>query len=312
MPERAEYLVIDGRLDRAGRFELRRCRSTPRVREWPVIEQSDVLAELLTGDGTVLHREPARVAPEIDCEPGDAMRFTVLAYIGLREDAAAVQLRRDDLVLWTAEIPPAPKLAITLDRGRPTRRKPCVVRLRFSEPYGDPHLLLVYRWGERRFQPIYTGPPQEALELDLADLPGGESCRLVAEYSNGMRSASDATREFSLPPLGPKLAIVRPTPSTRIPGGAALVLEGQVSDQERPGGARPDDDLAWLVDGEGVGRGPIWSVDGLEPGVHQVTLRYEVEGELAAEDAVEFRVTRPKVAPAADWDDWDPTDERFR
>jgi hypothetical protein len=307
-----EYLVIDGRLDRAGQFTARRCRSTRHVREWPVIEDSDVVAELLTTDGEVLHRELARVAPEVDCEPGDAKRFTVLAYIGLREEASAVRLRRDDLTLWTADIPPSPGLAIA-PRGRPTRGRPYVVRVSFSKPFGKAHLMLVYKWGEGRFLPIYTGPPVEELELDLTELPGGESCRLVAEYSNGLRSTSTASKEFSLPLLGPTLTITSPRPKARVASGASLLLEGQVIDQERRGGARPDEQLAWRLDGEDVGRGPIWSVDGLEPGAHVVTLRYETEGESEpVETEIEIRVTKPRAAPASEWEDWDPTDEHLQ
>jgi len=275
-----------------------------------VIEDSGVFAELLDRDGVVLHREMARVAPEIECEPGDAKRFTVLAYIGLRDDASAVQLRRDDLTLWRADIPPAPQLAISLPRGRPIRDTPYPVRLRLSEPYGKAHVMVVYKWGEARFQPIYTGPPADALELDLATLPGGECCRLVAEYSNGLRSATDATSEFSLPLLGPALSIVQPVPGARIALGASLLLEGQVTDPERRGGARPDEHLVWLVDGEEVGRGPIWSVDGLDTGSHSAALRYETADQ-PLEVTVEVRVRKPKTAPAAEWESWDPTDERF-
>lgn len=309
-PEGTEYLVIDGRLDRSGHFDARRCRSTQRVREWPVIEESDVVVELLTADGTVLHREMARVTPELDCKPGDAERFAVLAYIGLREEASGVRLRRNDLTLWTVEIPPAPDVSIALPRGRPQRDRIYQLRLRFSEPYGKAHVMLVYKWGERRFQPIYTGPPAEVLEVDLATLPGGKSCRFVAEYSNGLRSAIDATKEFSVPLLGPALSIVSPAPKTRIGSGVPLGLEAQIIDQERLGGARPDQHLAWLVDGEEVGRGPIWSVDGLDVGARQVTVRYETDGD-PVEATVEVHITRAQPDVAALWDDWDPTDDRF-
>ena len=46
-------------VDRGGRFTPQRSRSTTNVREWPVVESSDVVVELLDADGGTLHRELA-------------------------------------------------------------------------------------------------------------------------------------------------------------------------------------------------------------------------------------------------------------
>lgn len=312
MPDdRMEYLVIDGRLDRAGRFTPRRCRSTPNVREWPVVEESEITVELLDAEGAVLHRELARVRPEVDCEPGDTKRFTVLAYIGLGPEAATVRLRRDDLVLWATDIPEAPKLRVAAPRGRPNRRKRLPLALDFSEPHEDAHLTVVYQWGERRFQPVYIGPPSEVIEFDLRDLPGGKECRFVVGYSNGLRSTGDATRTFSLPPVGPSVSIAQPARGTSAIADTPVLLEGHVTDSERPGGPRPDENLTWIVDDEEVGRGPLWSIDGLDAGRHKVTLRYEGADEATAKDSVTLRVVAPTVPSAREWDDWDPTDNEL-
>ncbi len=111
--------------------------------------------------------------------------------------------------------------------------------------------------------------------------------------------------------LGPTLTIDSPRPKARVASSAPLLLEGQVIDQERRGGARPDEHLAWRLDGEDVGRGPIWSVDNLEPGPHVVTLRYESESE-PVETEIEIRVTKSRTVPASAWEDWDPTDEHLQ
>ena len=67
-----EVLVIRGRLDRAGRFIPGRSRSTPNVREWPVVRESDIIifVELLDEADRVLHRELTQVRPDIGCQPG--------------------------------------------------------------------------------------------------------------------------------------------------------------------------------------------------------------------------------------------------
>ena len=307
--KRPRYSVIAGSLDRAGRFTPRRSRSTTNVREWPVVESSDVVVELLNPDERVLHRELAQVTPDIDCDPGDAKRFRLLAYIELRPDATAVRLRRDDLVLWQTEIPPAPRLRVTAPRARPDRKRPYELGLQMSEPYEGAFVTVVYQWGERRFQTIHIGPPTERLRLQVSELPGGTECRFVVGYSNGLRSAGAATRTFSLPLLGPSLTIARPASRDRVLADTPVQLEGHVTDPERPGGARPDEHLVWLVDGEEIGRGPLWSVDALDPGAHDVTLRYEAKDPI--EETVRIRVTKPRVPTAQAWTEWDPTDDRL-
>src|SRR5688500_16636854 len=112
-----EVLVVRGRLDRAGRFVPRACRSTPYVHAWPVVEDRELRIELLAGDGRAIHREWAELEPEIDCKPGAPETFQVTAYIVLRPDAEAVRLTRDDLILWQAEIPDAPELRVEASRA---------------------------------------------------------------------------------------------------------------------------------------------------------------------------------------------------
>ena len=91
---------------------------------------------------------------------------------------------------------------------------------------------------------------------------------------------------------------------------APVQLEGHVTDPERPGGARPDEHLVWLVNGEEIGRGPLWSVDALDPGAHDVTLRYEAKDPI--EETVRIRWSKkPRVPTAQAWTEWDPTDDRL-
>jgi hypothetical protein len=303
-----EVLVISGRLDRAGRFVPRRCRSTRFVRQWPVIEGTEYSVELVASDGVVLHREPARVTPDVGCDPGDARRYRVLAYIVLRPDARELRLRRDDLVIWETRISGAAKVKVEL-QGRPTRASGALLALHVSEAGESAHATVVYQWGERRFRPAYVGSPSQKIRIDLRQMPGGEKCRFLVTYSNGMRSAGSATRYFRLPRIGPALAIARPSRNQPVAAGTPVILEGHVTDPERAGGARPDEHLVWLIDRAQVGTGPITSVDGLTAGSHQVTLVYRGEHG-TAQRSVQLRVRRSELPTANDWEDWDPTDDR--
>ena len=299
-----EVMVVRGYLDRAGRFTLRRSRSTTYVRQWPVVEKSDVAIELLDADGNVLHRELAEVKRDITCDPGASRRFRVLACIELREGADAVRLRRDgELELWRAAIPPAPLLRITLTSQRAAADRKVQLRLRYSAASSDAHLTLVYQWGDGGFRPMYVGPPAESIALDLRDMPGGEACRVVASYSNGLRSAQDATATFRVPRIGPALAIASPDRGFVHIAGTPLTLEASLRDDERPGGPVYEE-LLWTIDGVEVGRGLVASVDGLGAGRHKVELTYRAEPGASASMTITSRAA--KVATAEAWEAWDP------
>lgn len=312
--EAREVLVLRGRLDRgAGQFWPRRMRSTPVVRQWPVVEASatempEVWAELLDDDEHVVHRERAKVSRLVDCAPGDPQQYDVTAYIGLRPDAATVRLVRGDLLLWREPIAEEAGLEVALGRVTP-RKRGATLSVRFSDPANErPHLTVIYQWGEGRFETIYLGPPQERLDLDLTEWPGGERCRFLATYSNGMRSAQAVAEWFELPPLGPSLTITRPGPDDQVIAGLPVTLEGGVVDRERRGGARPEEELWWSIDGEAVARGPLTSVDELAEGAHLLELEYWPESakEPAARVAVEVRAVPAQAPQAGDWPEWDP------
>ena len=299
-----EVMVVRGYLDRAGRFTLRRSRSTTFVRQWPPVEESNVVIELLDSGGNVLHRELAAVTRDITCDPGASRRLRVLAHIELRDDADAVRLLRDgELELWRAEIPPAPSLRIALTARRPLADRKVHLRLHYSAASDEAHLTLVYQWGDRRFRPMYVGPPAESITLDLHDMPGGDACRVVASYSNGLRSAQDATAAFRVPRLGPAVTIASPGRGFVHVAGTPLTLEASLRDEERPGGP-VHEALLWTIDGVESGRGLVASVDGLDAGRHKVELTYLAEPAASASMTITSRAA--EVATAGEWESWDP------
>ena len=296
-----EVLVIRGHLNRAGQFRPRGCRSTPHVRQWPVVEDSEVVVELLDGDDQVLHREFASVRDDVDCKPGAAESFHVDAYIELRDDATSVRLRRGDFVLWQNGVGERATLKVSLKKRNRVR---AVVGLSYSEPGDGASMLVVYQWGDRRFDPVYLGPPAEELVIPFAELPGGERCRFLVTYSDGLRSASGLTEPFDVKLRGPRIAIVRPAVEASVVADTPVIFEGMVLDRERLGGPRPDEDVVWLVDGESVGRGLITSVDGLAEGQHTVEMVYA--GESRATDRVDVVAVAARTPTANTWEDWNP------
>ena len=261
--------------------------------------------ELLDHSDRPLHRVFAKVTREQSCDLLDTDRFRLTAYIGLRDDAAFVQLRSGDLVLWRTEIADAPTLEVTLAGRGLSRDEPARLRVKYSRPHEGAFMQVIYQWGERRFHTIEIREPAPEIRVELRRSPGGRACRFVVIYSNGVRSACAATRESSLDPLGPSVTIWQPMARAVMHPGQHLVLQGQVVDAERAGGAR-DEDSTWWLDGNPVGRGPIGGVDRVEPGRHRVELRYEGQGGTGSgQAAVTINVLRSDVCHADEWQPFD-------
>ena len=302
---RTEVLAIRGRINEAGIFIPGRCTSTFFVRQWPASESSRYVIELLDREGRPLHREPAVVEREQSCDPGEVQRWLVTAYIGLRDEADAIQLRHGDLMLWRRPIPERAHVEARLDDRRVSREARARLRIRYSEPGEGAFIKILYQWGERRFEVVDVVTPTESIEVAMAVRPGGPACRFVVIYSNGLRAASAATLTFPLIPLVPTVTILQPKPRTILTTGQPLVLEGQVTDPERPGESRVQEHLTWWVDGNLIGRGPIAGVERLAEGRHRVTLRYDASEDADASTSV--IVQRGAVPPADQWptlDDW--------
>jgi hypothetical protein len=299
-----EYLLLEGDLSRDGRFELYRAQTAPATLHWPSVPHSPVSLELLGTEGQVLHREGAALQEAVGCSPLSMTPWRVRAAIKIREDAVGVRLMREDLVLWSRGLPERPELAITDIELQLRKAREVVVHLRFSEPGDNAWMALVYQWGERKHRVLYLGEPKSAVTLDLRHMPGGPSCRVLATYSNGLRSAVAACEPFKVSLVGPSLTIVQPEPGSRQPYGVPLVLQAAVLDEERPGGASFDD-LVWLVDGRELARGLMACTDILSEGRHEVTVEYR--GPTAVRADIELSVCRLRDGPiASEWPEWDP------
>lgn len=342
-----EYLMIRGRLNRADDFTPRRCGSTSFVRQWPRAEGSDVFVETVSRDGDVLRSYPALVKSESVCASGRES-WRLRGYVPLDAEAIRVRLRRAARVLWEERIPDAPTVRVTLDErpvrggGTPAsakrRRKPndesggtpgfpggspAVLTFETSEP-AEPeraYVTVVHRWSERGFRTVYIGPLTRTLDIPADRLPGGRDCRLIVIYSNGMRSATAATKPFALAPIHPVLRIMRPTDGSRLPSGVPITMEGLVQDPEHPSGPLDAARLVWTVDEREVGTGPLMSVAPLESGEHTIGLSYRIVDDSPAASRrgsgsrqspstfVSVVVAKARAIPADAWPAWHPFEE---
>lgn len=295
-----EMIAVSGFLDRGANFTLRRCYSTRTVRRAPRPHDAYAL-ELLDAADQVLVRTHPEVQPEESCTSKAVGRWRVTGYIGWRESAGTLRLTAEGLVLWQTAVLPAPTLRMQLGAEANARERPLELRLKLSPGTANAYVQLVYQWGEKQFQVLGYYRPAGALKVDLRAFPGGRRCRLVAHYSNGMRSASAVTKYFAVPELGPQLAIVTPGRATTLLPGQPLELVGQVVDRERPGGANPKEDLTWWVDDELVGRGELACVQQPKAGRRRVRLRYEPSGVEVVTAVLVTAWEQGMPVPAAYW-----------
>ncbi|MBX3634771.1 MAG: hypothetical protein KF683_05195 [Rubrivivax sp.] len=297
-----EYLVVRGRVDRAGGFELLRAYSTPSPRRWPDANRDSRLwLHLHDDDGRLLHREPAEVGFRLHCGAGRSPDQHVAAAIKLRPDAAELRLVMDDRLLWARPIPAAPvaKLSVQPGGGR-TRRVRLASTFDSSDP--DAWMVVAYTWGARQLRVVYRGEPRQVLVIDLDGLPGGRECRLLVSLSNGVRSVRAASRPFAIAPLGPQLRIVLPAARQALIAGVPVTLQASLVDDERPEGARFDA-LSWFVDGEPVGTGLLASVARLGAGRHEIAVEYRSDPPIRERLIVQAKAS--EIACADQWAEWD-------
>lgn len=277
MPEHGvtEFLCVRGVHGRDLQLELVRSYSTSTVRRWPRDDGAYRL-ELLAEDGSVLLSEVAEASERWGCEPGHPVTWRVTGYVALREDGRRVRLRLHDVVLLEQDVPPEPSVTLSWRRKQVERGETIVLEPRVSDPI-DPSawVQVVHQWGPRRHRTLGFFAPNEPIRIDTAELPGGEQCRLVVGYSNGLRSATTATGYFRLDPQPATIEIVEPRASDVIRPWQPIELHARVTDPQRP--PPHDEELVWEIDaGHGpsvVAAGTVTSIDPLPVGAYTLQVR---------------------------------------
>lgn len=268
------FLHFEGELWENMIFESRPGWETRHVTHFPDIEESDYVLELRDVEGQLL----VDVLVDVDfshASPSvrDEMISTrVIAYLPFREDGRMIVFRRGDRVLFRDEVPAEPpevgdvaveisksgKATLTWEAATSTDRTltfnvGCVV---------DGRAFVVARDVRRR-----------RISVDLGMLPGGDDAVLTVQASDGVRSATAMSKSFRIEEKVPAVWMQTPAPGQTVPPLQPLTLSGQALDSA--GRSLPADGLEWLIDDQVVATGTkLAAVADLEPGRHQVTLRY--------------------------------------
>jgi hypothetical protein len=295
-----EFLVVHGFLDNGFNFVPWLFYSQPVPLSLPETNATYRLV-LFDKEGQVLNRATVSALNE-RCDSLDPLTYVIKGSIALRPHAAQVKLFNEDIVLWQSPVRDAPTLEIVEFKPPENRKVPAQLTLRHSQVFEGAFYNVIYEWAERQSRLISCIAPKATLNLDLANLPGGEKCRVWVQFSNGLRSVQASTDFFEMSLLGPKLRIVSPQEGATLLPGQPLMMQGQVVDAELPGGANSDADLTWWLEEQSTGAGSSACLFAPAAGEHVVRLRYESK---SAEVSVKISVKQWEPGmpvPAAQWD----------
>lgn len=268
--QKLDILRFKGHLYRDLHFKLHRCYTTKVVRDWPKIENSEFFIESKDKKNKTLNREPVKVwTPHHDDIYTKYQH--VDGYIALKKSSAKLLLFKNDIMIDSFLIPPRPKLSISWSHKKTSRKKYFLQSI-FSTPTPNSYIQIIYQWNTRRYQVLFTGKPKNKIPIDFQRLPGGNKCRFIVMYSNGLRSVVAATKFFIVPKMPPKIDIIKPSKTTIYPYEHPIDLHGSIIDLENP---KKLDQLIWKLDGKLVGTGPIAGIFPVSEGRHIISLHYK-------------------------------------
>jgi hypothetical protein len=297
----AEILAIRGRLYSDLRFQLYGSYSTTYVRDWPEMPDGEYSVELRNDADEMLNREPLIVF-ESSSRPSVLTRCRrVAGYIALVPRAKTLEVRKGKILLRKFEVPKKPSIALRWNNRRVTRGKHFALGLKCSEPGPGAAVRLFYQWKERNLRPLGMVVPTARVPIDFSLLPGGDKCRLLVLYSNGLRSATAATPYFAVPKAVPVLTMLSPSDKSTFFPWHWVELEAELEDLQEC--AIGEEDFVWELDGKVVHVGRIGSLHDLTEGSHRITLRSCNSRVKAVTRTISIK--RPKkldFLPGKEWD----------
>ncbi len=274
-----EWLLMEGLVDAEGVFSLLSSRSQRLVSAHlpkGAAQSADDRLLLLDDNGEILARERVYLRTPVVCheyEPGQQLLSGRLPF---KPGAAAVVLLRQEREIYRCEIGRQPAIDVQWPQRQLQRGKRYSLALTLSKPdvQGDALLIMAIHWGAGHHRILALSEPVEKLTFDTKALPGGEACRLSVTYRVGFRSETVFSPDFSLPPLPPRLELLKPQEGAVIVAGAPLSLVAEVDDPQ--GDRSLPSALCWTLDGHLVGRSAQAVLAGLSEGEH--TLQLTIEG----------------------------------
>lgn len=251
---------------------------------------------LLDRDGYMLVSVNPQVIPRGCGRAEDPIRFRVRGSLPLHPNAAAYELRRGEIKLYKAPVPPDPP-KISAPRCQ-VRKEGLELRWKAARRKGATYRIVALMESGRRFA-IARGLAKPAFSVDVSRIPVPGKGKLLIVVDDGVRSSEVEAGSIEVPMRPPTVHIIAPGADSRLPFGQPLSVLGCCLDM---GGEPCSSELAvWSLDGERFASGTwIAVLDRPQPGNHRLTLEYGGE-----EDRVETSVSLEIEEPDADYRHWE-------
>jgi hypothetical protein len=274
-PPTGKFLRFTGLLWENMVFERAPGWETDTIERRPGEGDGEYLLQLLDGNG----EELVRVAPDVDfyrkttIGPAEMLWADIVAYIPLHPDTRELVFRRGDRVLHREGVAREPP-RIEVGEVRRVGEGRIEVSWRAEQSEGAPLSFdLLYVLGRQRAFYVARGVRETSYVVDLAPYPGGSEAQIAVLASDGTRSDFAMSNPFEVEDKPPQVWIHRPAPEETLPADQPVSLAGQATDVA--GATLSSEHLVWEVDGTEVDRGTdLAMATGLQPGRHEVILRY--------------------------------------
>lgn len=245
------------------------------------------LVELLSSEGKGLVSVSPQVTMRGPCfSEGEPRWADIAIYIPLHPDARELVFRRNDLELYRTKIAPQrPRLRLS----RPTKLAKDRLKITWSAKHSKALTFQVlYLAEDGRAFPLASNLTESTFAADLRSLPGSRRGRLGVLATDGLRSAFEKSGPFRVEDKPPRVWIQSPVSSDTLPTDQPVTLNGHAVDVG--GRSLTDAGLQWLVDRKTVLEGSRLGMATLEPGTHEIVLRYAPKGRMLAEQRVQITI----------------------
>jgi hypothetical protein len=251
---------------------------------------------LLAADRRVLVSVTPEVIPR-GCGPaGDPLRFRVRGTLPLHPDGVAYELRRGEILLHAAAIPPEPPRIV----AHHDRTSAQGLALHWDAPHtSDMTYSIVAEMESGRRITLARGLTAQAHTVDPSTIPAHGKATLCIVANDGVRSSESDVGSIDVPARPPTVHIIAPRSNSRLSFGQPVSVLGSCLDMS--GQPCPSEFVRWSLDGKPFAAGTVVAVVEIaQPGTHQLTLAYVSESV-----RVESSVTVEVEEPDADYRLWE-------
>ena len=245
------------------------------------------LVELLSADGKLLVSVSPQVVMSGPCfSAGDTRWADIVVYVPLHPESRELVFRRGVLELYRSEITAEPP---ELRIGKPTKLAKDRIRITWNATHTTPLTFQVlYLTDDGRAFPLAANVTESTFTADLRTFPGSRRGRIGVLATDGLRSAFERSGAFRVEEKPPRVWIQSPASGDILPPDQPVTLNGHALDVGAL--SLSDTGLQWLVDRKRVLEDSRLGMATLEPGPHEIVLRYAPNGRTLAEQAIQITV----------------------